>query len=452
VSMTTQAMTVPGVSVAADLGPDLTAHPRTARTIAAGLLTIALGIGGFTAWAATAPLASAALAPGVIGVESNRKTVQHLQGGIIAELLVREGERVRAGQVLVRLDDVETQAQFEMLDTQHAALLAEEARLLARRDDQPKLVFPGTLTARSGEPKVAEILFGQRQIFDRERTALNGQIDILHQRIAQHEAQIAACEAQIVSTSDQLALIQEELAVVLELVAKGLEKRPRLLLLQRTAAGLTGTLADFQGRIAAARQAIGEAEFEIASLRQDDMREVATTLREVQSKRAEIAEKLGAAASRQSRQDIPSPADGTVLNLQYFAPGAVVKPGGAIMDIVPGDDQLVVDARVQSNDIDVVHADLPAEVVLTAYKSRTTPRLKGTVTRVSADALIDEKTNLPYFKAQVQIAPQELVKVPEIHLAPGMPAEVFIVTGERTALDYLIQPLRDSFHRAFREQ
>jgi HlyD family secretion protein len=445
VSMTTQAMTVPGVSVAADLGPDLTAHPRTARTIAAGVLTIALGIGGFTTWAATAPLASAALAPGVIGVESNRKTVQHLQGGIIAELLVREGERVRAGQVLVRLDDIETRAQFEMLDTQHAALLAEEARLLARRDDQPKLVFPGTLTARSGEPKVAEILFGQRQIFDRERTALNGRIDILHQRIAQHEAQI-------VSTSDQLALIREELAVVVELVAKGLEKRPRLLLLQRTAAGLTGSLADFQGRIAAARQAIGEAEFEIASLRQDDMREVATTLRDVQSKRAEIAEKLGAAVSRQSRQDIPSPADGTVLNLQYFAPGAVVKPGGAIMDIVPGDDRLVAEARVQPNDIDVVHADLPAEIVLTAYKSRTTPRLMGTVTRVSADAVIDEKTNLPYFKAQVRIDPRELAKVPEVHLAPGMPAEVFIVTGEWTALDYLIQPLRDSFHRAFREQ
>jgi HlyD family secretion protein len=451
-SMATQVMAVPGVSVAADVGPDPAAHPRTTKTIAAGVLTIALGLGGFTAWAATAPLASAALAPGLIGVESHRKTVQHVKGGIIADLLVREGERVQAGQVLVRLDDVETRAQFEMLDTQHAALLAEEARLLTRRDDLPWLVFPRTIAARSGEPKVAEILFGQQQIFAREQTALNGRIDILHQRIAQHEAQIAACEAQIVSTSEQLALIQEELAVVAELVAKGLEKRPRLLLLQRTAAGLTGTLADFQGRIAAARQAIGEAEFEIAGLRQDDLREVATTLRDVQSKRAEVAEKLRAADFQQSRQDIPSPADGTVLNLKYFAAGAVIPPGGAIMDIVPGDDQLVVDARVQPHDIDVVHADLPAEVVLTAYKSQTTPRLMGTVTRVSADALIDEKTNQPYFKAQVQIAPQELAKVPEIHLAPGMPAEVFIVTGERTALNYLIQPLRDSFHRAFREQ
>src|SRR4051794_11964580 len=192
-SMVTQVMPASGVSVAADVGPDLAAHPRTTKTITAGLLTIALGIGGFTAWAATAPLASAAMAPGVIGVESNRKTVQHVKGGIIADLLVKEGERVRAGQVLVRLDDVETWAQFEMLDTQHAALLAEEARLLARRDDLPQLVFPRTIAARSGEPKVAEILFGQQQIFAREQTALNGRIDILHQRIAQHEAQIAAC-------------------------------------------------------------------------------------------------------------------------------------------------------------------------------------------------------------------------------------------------------------------
>ncbi|MCW2248793.1 HlyD family type I secretion membrane fusion protein [Azospirillum fermentarium] len=431
--------------------PGLPPRPPAARLIAAGALAAALGFGGFGGWAALAPLASAAIAPGTVTVDGNRKTVQHLDGGIVAEILVREGDRVAAGQPLMRLDDLETRSTIALLDGQVWALAAQEARLAAERDGADAVAFPDDLTARAGDRAVAEILAGQRRIFASRRTSLEGRAEVIRQRIAQQQAQIAALEAQRAAGRGQLALIAEEIAGVEAMVRQGLERKPRLLALQRQRVDLEGQQGDLANRIAQAREAIAQAELEILGLRDDRQSEIATELRDVQVRLAESREKRSAAAVRQGRRDVAAPVAGVVMKLRHFAPGAVVAPGGDILDLVPQDDPLVIDARVSPTDIDVVRAGLPAKVVLSAFKSRTTPQLAGSVTRVSADALTDDRTGAPYYLARVEVDAGELAALDGVRLQPGMPAEALILTGERTLLRYLLQPIEDSFRRAFRE-
>jgi len=430
---------------------ELPPRPPVGRLIATGVALAVAGFGGFGAWAALAPLSSAAVAPGVIVADSHRKTVQHLEGGIVAEILVRDGDRVTAGQPLMRLDDLETRSTVALLEGQLWSLLAQEARLSAERDGLPAIVLPARLAAKLGDPAVAEIAAGQERIFASRRASLDGRAEVTRQRIAQLEAQIAGLEAQRTAGQRQLSLIREESAAVAEMVAKGLERKPRLLALMRQTADLEGLQGDLANRIAQAREGIAQAELEILGLRADRQSEVAAELREVQTRRAEAEEKLAAAQVRQGRRDVTAPEAGTVLNLRAFAPGAVVAPGAALLDLVPQDDRLVVEARVSPTDIDVVHAGLPAKVVLSAFKSRTTPQLDGTVLRVSADALTDERTGQTYYSARVAVDAAQLGALKEVRLQPGMPAETLIVTGERTLLTYLMQPVEDSFRKAFRE-
>jgi HlyD family type I secretion membrane fusion protein len=275
---------------------------------------------------------------------------------------------------------------------------------------------------------------------------------VTRQRVAQYEAQIKAFEAQVVSSHQQRVLIREEMVGVQELYEKGLERKPRLLALKRQAANLDGEEGEFSNRMAQAREAIAEAEMEILALRADRQSEVTNDLREVQMHLAEVREKLAAAQVRQGRRDLLAPEAGTVLNLRYFAPGSVVPPGGPVLDLVPRDDRLVIETKVRPTDIDVVHVGLLAKVVLSAFKMRTTPQLSGEVVRVSADALKDERTGELYYSARIVADPDQLEDLPDIHLQPGMPAETLIVTGERTMLQYLLQPIRDTFRTAFREE
>lgn len=420
------------------------ARPPIRRFAAAGLVLAAAGFGGFGAWAALAPLSSAALAPGIVIADSNRKTVQHLDGGIVAEILVRDGDRVAAGQPVMRLDDLETRSTVALLEGQLWSLLAQEARLTAESDGLASVVRPVRLAEHADDPAVAEILAGQERIFAGRRASLDGRVAVTRQRIAQLEAQIAGL--------GQLALIREETASVAEMVAKGLERKPRLLSLMRQSVELEGMQGDFANRIAQAREGIAQAEMEILGQSADRQSEIATELRDVQTRRVEAEEKRTAALIRQGRRDVAAPEAGTVMNLRYFAPGAVVAPGAAILDLVPLDDRLVVEARVNPTDIDVVHAGLSAKVVLSAFKSRTTPPLDGSLVRVSADALTDERTGQPYYSARVAVDGAQLRALKDVHLQPGMPVETLIVTGERTLLTYLIQPIEDSFRRAFREE
>jgi HlyD family secretion protein len=425
---------------------------RLRGLIIAGTLVAAAFFGGFGAWAALAPLASAAIAPGTVTVDSHRKTVQHLEGGIIAELLVRNGDDVAAGQVLLRLEDVESRAAFDLLKGQHRALLAQEARLIAERDGESEPAFAPELLSLSADPAVAEILAGQRRILASRNQVLEGQTAVLHQRIRQYEAEIESLKAQIDSGEVQLRFIAEELSGVGELFEKGLEKKSRLLALKREAARLTGMQGDYQGRITQAEQGIAEARMESLSLKEQRDAEVATELREVQVELAEVADKLRAAQSRLQRTEILAPQAGVVVNLRYFTAGGVIEPAAPILEIVPAGERLVVDARLDPMNIDEVRAGMAAEVRLVAFKQRITPTIAGRVQQVSADALVDEQTMRTYYVARVEISPAELDGLNSVELYPGMPVEVMIATGERTALDYLLAPVAQSFQRAFREQ
>jgi HlyD family secretion protein len=425
--------------------------PPVGRVVFGGALVLGLGLGGFALWAAEAPLASAAVAPGAIAVDTHRKLVQHLEGGIIAELLVREGDRVAAGQVLVRLDDLEAKSLHALFEGEYLALRAEEARLEAERENAGALVFPFALEAQRHRADVAEILAGQARIFASGRDALAGQIAVIEQRIAQLRAQIAALQAQFRAGEDQLRLIEEEAAAIRELVDKGLERKPRLLALERQAAQLQGQQGDFANRVAQAHEAIAEAELEILNARRLRIEKAAVELRQVGTRRAEVQERMTAAAVKLTRREVVAPQDGTVLNLRYHTVGGVVAPGGDILDLVPAGDRLIVEARVSPIDIDAVHAGQKARIALTAYSGRSTPQLDGEVLHVSADALADPNTGQKYFLARVAVDGEQLDKLEGVSLAPGMPADAFIETGHRTVLDYLIQPLTDSFRRAFRE-
>ena len=428
-------------------------RPADYGPIRAGLLVAALFFGGFGTWAAWAPLSSAAVASGQVRVDGHRKTVQHLEGGIIRDILVRDGDAVQAGQVLARMDATQPDATRDLLQGQHNALQALEARLVAERDRLPTIRFPAHLEAQRSDLTMATILAGQETIFASRQRAMEGQMAILNQRIEQFRSEIDGKRAQVASAERQAVLIGDEINGIAALVAKGLERRPRLLALQREGARLEGILGEQAGLIAKAEQGIGEARMQMADLINTQANEIASELRDVQTKLADLEEKLRAASDVAERTEILAPHTGRVLHLRHFTPGGVVKPGEPILEVVPWDDKMVIEAKVRPLDIEAVHAGLPAEVRLSAYKSRSTPTVPGTVIHVSADSLVDDRSGESHYMADIEIAPEQLARLDGVRLAPGMPAEVMIVTGERTALQYLLlDPVRESFSRAWREK
>jgi membrane fusion protein, type I secretion system len=431
---------------------DVPLRPRIGAPLAAGAFLLIAFFAGFGGWAALAPLSSATVAEGVIRVETHRKTVQHLEGGIVREILVNEGDKVTAGQILMRLDKTQSGTTVSVLQDQQDALLALQARLEAERDGLDAIQFPPELLARQSDPKVATVVGGQQKIFDTRRQSLRAQLGILSQRVEQLGSEIAGHKAQLVSANEQIQLTQEEIATVTDLLNRGLERKPRLLALQRQQSYLEGSRGEQLGAIAKAQQEIGEAKLQSADLLDKRSSEIALELRDTQSRLLEIRQKLGAAVDVDNRMEVVAPVSGQVVDLKVHTLGGVVRPGDALLDIVPQSDELVVEARVRPVDIDAVHAGQSAQVALTAYKQRTTPRLDGRLATVSADALIDESRHISYYSAEIHIDSSELAKLNGVQLYPGMPAEVMIVTGERTLLQYFIQPVIDSFHRAFREE
>lgn len=433
-------------------GPVAPQRPPTRFAMIFGLAALILFAGGFGAWAVLAPLSEAAAGPGVIKVEGNRRTVQHLEGGIVREILVRDGDRVQAGDVLLRLDDVAAGAQFQALDAQKLFLLAQDARLTAELANAPAIDWPEELVARRNDPRVADAIAGQTALFIARRTAFESNQQVLAARIDQLRASTESARSQLVSQERQMALIREEMRGVSELLRLGLERRPRLLALQRAEASLVGNRDDIIGQIQRNEASITETEAQMRA--QDDMRrsEYSKEQRDVRDRLAEVDERLRQARDVASRRDIVAPANGTVLNLRFFTIGGVVRPGDPVLDIVPVEDRLVAEVQVSPTDIDVVHPGLQAEVRLPAFKQRLVPFLHGKVTFVSADAVYDERSRTSYYRANVVIDDDQLSRLKGVELTPGMPVEVMILVGERTFWQYLTQPLRDSFARAFREQ
>ncbi len=419
--------------------------------VVAGLLIIALFFVGFGTWAALAPLESAAIAPGVVTVDTKRKTVQHLEGGIVGEILVQDGDRVNAGQVLIRLDETQPRATLDLLRGRQMAASALEARLVAERDGRQEIAFRDWLLAERDDPKVAEIIDAQVSIFNGRRTALFGQVAILNQRILQYAEQIRGLRGQIAAENKQLKLLKGEIATFRELVEEGLATKSRLLELQRRAAEIEGDRSQNRAQIAAARQSIAEVRLRITELQADMISEVVQEIRDVQSELFDLAERIRAAEDVLRRTEIRAPQDGTIVGLQVHTPGGVIPPGAKLLDIVPRDDELVIEARVDPKDIDVVHPGLRAKARLTAFNQRSLAAVDGEVISVSADHLTDERTGQSYYLARVAFTDDLAEALDGASLYPGMRAEVMIVTGERTALDYLLKPLTRSLNRALRE-
>jgi HlyD family type I secretion membrane fusion protein len=426
-------------------------RPPVHRPILIAVTVIVVFFCGIGAWAALAPLDSAAIAPGKVTVASNRKTVQHLEGGIIRELLVKEGDAIEEGQVIIRLDDTQTRTTLELLRSRQDTLLAREARLIAERDGTDTIDFPPALMSRRGEAAVAKLLTGEQAVFTARRRAIQGRIDIFRKRIVQLGKEIASLEAQVVAEDKQLELVAEEHDSVETLVNKGVMDKTRLLGLKRAAARLEGSRGEHQGLIARAEQRIGETELQIIDLENSSLNEAVSALREVQSQLVESGQRLHAAEDILARTEIRAPQAGVVMGLNVHTETGVIAPGQRLLDILPKDDVLVIEAEVDPNDIDVVWVGLSAQVRLTAFKQRNTPPLEGEVTRVSADSFTHERTGATYFLARITIDPAERDKLDGGELYPGMPADVMIVTGNQTAFEYFLTPVTDSFRHAFRE-
>ena len=426
--------------------------PDYRRELLLGTAVVLFFVGGFTLWSVLAPLARAAVAPGSVVVRDNRKTVQHLEGGIIQEILVREGDHVAAGDVLLRLDETQSRASREMYQARHDALSAEFARLGAEREGFDAVRFPTELGARRGEPRVEELLAGQERIFQKRREAQLGRVSILEQTVSQLEAQVTSYTAQAKSTERQLVSVREQLESIEKLVELGFESKPRLLEFRRQVADLEGTRQSAEAMASSKRQEIGETHLEITQVESDLLNDVVAKQQEARERIAETEESLRAATDIHTRQEVTAPIAGTVVHLRYFTPGGVIGQGDPILDIVPAGGELLIEAHVRPTDIDSVQVGLEATVRLTAFRPRVAPPLRGFVEYVSADSLVDQITGNPYYEAEIAIPSEELEHVGHLELHPGMPAEVLIVTGERSLFSYAVAPLTDSFFRALHEE
>lgn len=413
-----------------------------------GVLIIALFFGVLGLWSITAPLQSAAIARGVLAVDSQRKTVQHLEGGIVRDIRVREGQQIAAGAVLIELDPTQALARLDLLNGRLDAALAQEYRLRAERDGLAEIVFPSMLLERATESGMQEILEGQRNIFTARRQSRNGQVAILQRRIEQYGEEIRGLEGLASAQDEQVRLVEDEIASNQVLVDQGLSGKSRLLELQRELAELLGSRSQNLAAIARGQQNIDEAELQISDLQSEHLNEVVQELRQVQTQIVDMNEQVRAANDVLQRTVIRATQAGTVVGLQVHTPGGVVAPGQALMDIVPTGDSIIVEARIDPTDIDVVDAGLDAHVRLTAYSSRNLQPIPARVITVSADSLADSVSGQPYYLARIELTG----RLEEgIELYPGMQAEVMVITGERTLADYFTRPIRESFNRALRE-
>jgi HlyD family type I secretion membrane fusion protein len=416
-----------------------------------GYAAILIFFGGFGAWAAIAPLAGAAIAPGVVSPDGSRKTVQHLEGGIVRGIHVREGDRVQAGQVLVTLEDVAARAEFEELRVRFVHLVTVEARLLAEQAGADAIASPSALDGV--DPAIVEpAMTAQRRLFASRRATLEGREQILGQQILQLEAEIDGLHEVIAAQDEQLALIGQEIEGVQSLYDKGLSRLPKLLELKRAQADVRAGRATNRAQIARHHRAIGETRLELLTMREELQEKIAEELSQGRTDLAAVRSQLPSREDVLTRTVVTAPLAGTVMNVRVTTATGVVEPGDPLLDLVPDDVRLVIDARVKPTDMDTVRAGQTARVLFPAYGQRNLPQIFGRLRSISADRLTDERTGEPYFLAKVEVEPAELERLaPEIELSPGMPTDVMILTGERTLLDYLVRPFVESVTKSFRE-
>lgn len=413
------------------------------------VFVLVFGLGGL---AAVIPMAGAVVAHGDVSVASKVKKVQHPTGGVISEILVKDGDTVKAGQILIRLDNTVTGSNVQLTGESVDQLLARDARLEAERDSRAAINFPPELLIKANDPVVKDLLEQERRLFQLRRSAQTGQQAQLRERVAQLDQQILGYQVQAQANRDQSKLIQTERANARELYEKRLVTIQRFNELERSAVELEANAAALDTSIAQARARITETREQMIAVDQDVRSRAGSELADVESKLSEMRQHKVTADDSYERGLIRAPQDGKVDKLAFNTIGGVIGPGQTILEVVPQTDELTVVAMIKPTDIDQVRAAQQASLRFSAFNMRTTPELKGNVLRVSADRTVDERTGAAFYTAIITIPPTELKKLGELKLVPGMPVETFIETGNRTMLSYLVKPLADQLQRSFRDQ
>ncbi|SFS05135.1 HlyD family type I secretion periplasmic adaptor subunit [Yoonia litorea] len=433
-------------------GVPLKSQTRSARIL--GFVVVVIFFGVFGGWTVYAPLASAAVAPGVVSPDGSRKTVQHLEGGIIQRIHVREGQHVAEGEMLVTLESVRALSRLQELREQHVFLLASQARLEAEANGHQTISFefPNELIEEASE-QIDTAVFGQIRVFESRRETQLARSRILGKRIDQLNEEINGLSEVIAAQDAQLELIAQELDAAKQLYDQGLQRLSPYLALQRQEADLRANRAANRASIARLGQQIGETELQLFAIGQQAQEEVSAELSRVRSELSTVTALIPERIDALRRTTVTAPIAGQVLNIRVTTEaGGILRPGGEILDIVPDDAALIVDARVSPRDIDTVVPGMSSQVLLTAYAQRNLPRIFGTLQSISADRLVDERTGEPYFLAKVHVDTAQTDALgDDLQLIAGMPADVMILTGERTMFDYLIKPFSDSLGASFRE-
>jgi HlyD family secretion protein len=398
-------------------------------------------------------ISGAVVATGTVSVESNYKTIQHLDGGIVSKIFVKNGDRVKAGDVLIRLDDTQVRTQLSIAKSRQIDFLVQQARLDSERDGKTKIDMPAGLAALGDELMIQRTIEVQTALFNARRTTRAGEQSVLQQRLEQLLSEMAGLELQYQARQREQELNRRELAAVMPLFERGFVNQQRLGPLQRDQARLDGEIGRLKGDLARARSAVTEAELKLAQADKEFQTQVADDHRKVQAQLAEITEQRTALEDKLERIDIRAPRAGHVNALAVTTEGGVITPASAILQVIPEDEKLIVEVRLNPQDVDKVRGGQPAAVRFPSLNARTTPRLEGYVTVVSPAQINDpQQQGRPYFTAQVELAPAELARVrKDQRLIPGMPAEVYIETVSRSILSYVLKPLTDMVAHAFRE-
>ena len=421
---------------------------KSIRLIGLLVLLSTLGISGL--WAYFAPIDGAAMAPGFVAVKSHKRTVQHLDGGIVNQLLVKDGDIVQQGAVLLTLDGTENKAQLEIARGQYITLTAQVARLDAEREGKKAIAYPASLNDVS-DVRISEAKKTENQLFVARKNAHEGEMAVLTQRVGQLDSKIDGYKGQRASKQALVASYSEEARDLKELLAEGFADKQRLRDTERNYMLNNGEVAALSSDIAASEIQKGETKLEILQLEKKFQEEVSTKLSEVQTDLYDVNQRMLATKDKVVRIDIKAPVAGRVMGMDMHTLGGVILPGHPILDIVPQKEELIVDAQVSPLDIDRVSVGLIAEVRFTAFAQALTPVIEGKVINISADRLIEEKTGAPYYQAHIELTPESYQKMAHLELVPGMPVEVLIKTGARTVVQYLTKPISNAFARAFIE-
>lgn len=445
----------PSAPVAMAMAPSPPAAPdpfssRLPMTL--GLVSLLLLVGGFGLWAAVSDISSAVVAVGKVEVESRQQVVEHPDGGVVGDIMARDGDRVNAGDVLLRFDDTLMRNERESFAAQYWELVARTARLKAEQNQKTEITFTPELLAETARPAIAEIVQGQKQLFDARVRTLADQVEQLRERQSQIGEQVQGAETQTRALERQLALVAQELEGQQKLYDSGLAQLNRLLSLQREQARLEGEVGGLTASIAESRGRVAEIEIQILNLESTRQEQAITQLRDIQYQQNQVREQLASVEERLDRLDVRAPIDGVVLGMTVFAVRSVVSPGEPILYIVPSDSVLVIEAQIDTVFIDQVWAGQPATLRFSAFSSRTTPELEGHVVKVSPDAFTDERTGRTYYTATLAPNEGELAKLKDLVLVPGMPVEGYIKAGDRTPLTYLTKPFTDYFSGAMLEE